>query len=243
MKRHVSTIVLGAALAASPACSKSENAGVEEAKKAAEAEQKAKEARGESAKKITPPIAGGRTVTCAQLIDTAAFQKMMEEPEPVVANDKKADGDAAASCAILRGGKRPDAAAQAKALKDKGRLGVMPGDEICYVNAYCWTIEDPDRFKTKCEQKKDMPDESMGSFACKQLVMVGADDVFVYSFFDADTKCILKVGGGPSNVDNELTRKCAIAARDSITPAQIAPGWTPPAAAGSSTGSAAGSGT
>jgi PBP1b-binding outer membrane lipoprotein LpoB len=47
----VSSVVLGA-------CSKGENAGAEEAKKQAEAELKAKVDRGESAKKISPPVPG-----------------------------------------------------------------------------------------------------------------------------------------------------------------------------------------
>ena len=98
------------------------------------------------------------------------------------------------------------------------------------VTAYCWTIETPERFKTKCHDRKDSDDESMGTYACRQLVMVGAFDVFVYSFFDEDTKCIIKAQGGPSNTDNDVIRKCAIAARDGIGPAQIAVGGAAPVA-------------
>ena len=59
-------------------------------------------------------------------------------------------------------------------------------------------------------------------------------------FFDVDTKCILQVKGGPSQTDNEATRKCAITARDSIGPAQISADGAPaPAPAGSAAGSAA----
>ena len=47
----VVSLVLGA-------CSKGENAGAEEAKKQAEAELKAQVSRGESAKKISPPVPG-----------------------------------------------------------------------------------------------------------------------------------------------------------------------------------------
>jgi hypothetical protein len=149
----------------------------------------------------------------------------MGETEPLTVKDKQKDEpEAAASCALIRGGARPSATEQAALLKKNGRLGVIPGDPVCIVTAYCWTIEEPERFKKKCAQKKDADDESMGSYACRQLVMVGAFDVFVYSFFDADTKCIIKAQGGPSNTDNEVIRKCAIAARDGIGPAQIAVG-------------------
>lgn len=207
-------------------CSKSENAGAEEARKEAEAEQRARAANQEVAKKISPPVPGQQKVPCEQLIDVEKFQQTMEEVEPVSLKTKAEDGDAAASCSIVRGGTRLNEAEQRALLKKEGRLGVMAGDEICYVNAYCWTIEDAERFKSKC---KETPDESMGTFACRQTVMVGAHDAFVYKFFDEDTKCILKVGSGPSNQDNELVRKCAIAARDTITPAQIAVGGAAPA--------------
>ena len=76
----------------------------------------------------------------------------------------------------------------------------------------------------------------MGSYACVQIVAQGADDVQVFRFFDDDTKCILRVGGGPSNVDNEQIKTCAKVARDTIGPAQIvitAAPAAPPAPAGS----------
>ena len=220
----VVSVVLGA-------CGKGENAGAEEAKKQAEAELKAQVARGESAKKISPPVPGQAKIPCAQLIDTAAFTTALGEPEPISVTDKQKDEpEAAASCSLIRGGVRPTPAEQAALLKKNGRLGVLPGDPICVITAYCWTIEEPERFKTKCAQKKDADDESMGSYACRQLVMVGAFDVFTFSFFDADTKCILKAQPGPSNVDNDVIRKCAITARDTIGPAQIAVGGAAPAA-------------
>lgn len=226
--RAVFAIVVSVVLGA---CSKGENAGAEEARKQAEAELKAQVARGESAKKISPPVPGSAKIPCAQLIDLAAFQTALGETEPLTVKDKQKDEpEAAASCSLTRGGKPLSAAEQAALLKKEGRLGALPGDPVCIVTAYCWTIEEPERFKAKCAQRKDADDESMGSYACRQLVMVGADDVFVYTFFDADTKCILKAQGGPSIRDNDMIRKCAIAARDTIGPAQIAVGGAAPAA-------------
>jgi hypothetical protein len=241
MRARIANVVLAVATLA--ACSKSENEGAEEARKQAEAEQKAKEAAGQSAVKITPPVPGQKTVACETLIDVAKFQEAIGEVEPVTVKDtRKNEPEAASSCAITRGGKRPTEAEQKAILKKEGRLGVMPGDELCNVTAFCWTIEDADRFKTKCKQRQDQDDDSMGSYACKQVVAVGADDVFVFRFFDTDTKCILQVKGGPSNVDNEMIRKCAITARDTITPERIVPGAAPPPAAEPAAGSAAGSG-
>lgn len=229
MRAHLSIIVCAAAALAG--CGKGENAGAEEARKAAEAELKAKVDRGESAKKISPPVPGQTKIPCEQLIDTAAFSSAMGELEPLVVKDKQKDEpEAAASCSLVRGGARLTPAEQQAKLKKEGRLGVMAGDEVCNVTAFCWTIEDPERFRAKCAQRKDADDESMGSYACRQLVMVGANDVFVYRFFDADTKCILQVKGGPSQIDNDATLKCAITARDSIGPAQIAVGGAAPKA-------------
>ena len=48
---------------------------------------------------------------------------------------------------------------------------------------------------------------------------------------------LLQVRGGPSNVDNEMIRSCAKAARDTIGPAQIRVDAPEPAAAGSGSGS------
>ena len=220
-------------------CSKSENAGAEEAKKQAEAELKAKAGNGEVAVKIKTPVPGQGHVPCTQLIDLAKYQEALGEAEPLVLSENKTEPEAAASCSLRRGGAKLTEAEQKAKLKKEGRLGVLPGDEVCNVSAFCWTIEDADKFKAKCASQAAMnrsQDDTMGSFACKQTVAVGADDVFVFRFFDADTKCILQVKGGASQVDNEVIRKCAITARDSIGAAQIAvDGSAPAAAAGSGT--------
>lgn len=224
-----------------PACTKGANEGAEQARKEAEAELKAKAASGEAPKKISPPVPGQAKLPCSQLIDVAAFQTALGEAEPLTVSERKDEPEAAASCSLNRGGKPLSASEQAAKLKKEGRLGVLPGDEYCNVSAFCWTIEDPERFKTKCADMKRADDETMGTYACRQTVAQGADDVYVYRFFDADTKCILQVRGGASNVDNESIRKCAMTARDSIGPAQIAVGGaapSAPAATGSGEGEA-----
>ena len=68
---------------------------------------------------------------------------------------------------------------------------------------------------------------------------VTADDVKRWRFFDDDTKCIIQVRGGPSNVDNDLISKCAKAAHDLIGPEQIKVGAPPPEAPAAGSGSAA----
>jgi len=123
--RSTIAIILGFVLAA-PACSKGENAGVEEAKKEAEKEQKEKESHGEAAKKIVPPVPGRAHVPCTQLINTDQFTQGLAEKDPVAVAESKSEPDAAASCSVLRGGKRLSEAEQKALIKKEGRLGVMP---------------------------------------------------------------------------------------------------------------------
>jgi hypothetical protein len=205
------------------ACGKNENAGLEEAKREAEKEQKAKEADGGVAKKISPPVRSSNYIPCDKLIDNAKFAEALSEPQPFRVEDSlKGEPEASSSCSLRRGGTALSPTEQKAKLKKEGRLGVLPGDEVCNVTAFCGTIEDADKFKIKCAEKKQVDDDTMGSYACKQVVAVGADDVFVFRFFDEDTKCILQVKGGPSQVDNEAIRKCAQTARDTFTPDTLA---------------------
>jgi hypothetical protein len=214
-------ILLGLAVVM-PACSKGENAGIEEAKKAAEKEQKEKEAAGGVAQKMVPPVPGRLKLPCAQVIDAEKFQQVLGEAEPITVQESKTEPDAAASCSLMRGGKRPSEADQKALIKKNGKLGVLAGDEICNVSTFCWTIEDAQRFLKKCVEEKKTIDDTAGFQACVMIVATGADDVKNFRFFDDDTKCIIQVRGGPSNVDNELIGKCAKAAHDLIGPAQIA---------------------
>jgi hypothetical protein len=165
-------------------------------------------------------------VPCEQLLDLAAFTEALAEVEPLTLNTTtSSDSKAAASCGLVRGGIRPNPAQQAAISKrNGGRLGTLPGDELCNITAYCWTIEDDAHFRQRCKADGFQDNYSMGSYACAQIVAQGADDVISYKFLDEDTKCILKVRGGASVVDKALIRTCAKAARDLIGKPQIAPG-------------------
>ena len=203
------------------ACGDSERAGAEEARRQAEAEQKAQPETA-PARRLSTPVRGQAHVPCAQLIDPAAFQAALKEKQPLAVKDvTRTQAEVTASCSLVRGGKRPTGAEQQATIKHSGRLGVLPGDELCNVTAICSKIMNAEQFKASCKQRKDHDDESLGSYACVQIVAVGADDVNVFRLLDDDTRCILEVRGGPSNVDNELIRACAKAARDAIGPAQI----------------------
>jgi hypothetical protein len=235
MRETIATFVLSIALFA---CSKGANEGAEEAKKQAEKEQKEKEASGGVAKKINPPVPGRAKLNCASVINAGLFQQALGETEPITVTESKSEPDAAASCSIVRGGKRLSDAEQKAKLKKDGRLGVMPGDEICNVSTFCWTIEDGDRFKKKCtEVKTDKDDDSLGFYSCLRIIAQGADDVKRFTFFDDDTKCIIQVHGGPSNVDNDSIGKCAKLAHDLIGPEQIKVGGSPAPAPAAPAGS------
>jgi hypothetical protein len=212
-------------------CDKGSKAGVEAAKREQAEELKQKEASGEVAKKIAPPVPGRAKLQCADVIDAAKFTQLLGEPVAVTVAESKSEPDAAASCSVLRGGKRPTEAEQKAAIKKNGKLGVMAGDELCNISTFCWTIEDPDRFVKKCAEIKEKVDSSLGFPACILVVATGEDDVNRYRFFDDDTRCIIQVRGGPSNVDNDLIGKCAKGAHDLIGPDQIKVGAA--AAAGS----------
>lgn len=217
MRATLAVLVLGLS-----ACGNGESAGAEAARRQALEEQKAHQGQSAPAKKLSTPVPGEAHVPCAQLIDAAAFQTALGEKQALAVKEvTKTDLDAAASCSLIRGGKRPSEAEQKAMLKRASRLGVLPGDELCNVTAYCKFIEDPDRFKAACKARKDQDDESLGSYACVHVVAVGADDVKVFRFLDEDTRCILQVRGGPSNVSNDIIQSCAKAARDTIGPAQI----------------------
>jgi hypothetical protein len=212
--------ILGVAIGLA-ACGNSEREGAEAARQRAEAEAKAK-AGPAPARRMATPVPGQAHVPCSQLIDPAVFQTALGEKQPLTVKDvTKSERDIAASCSLVRGGKRPTEAEQKALLKKDGKLGVLPGDELCNVTAFCSTIEDPEAFKAKCKRNKDQDDESLGSYACVHIVPVGADDVKVFWLLDADTRCVLRIRGGPSNTNNDMIQSCAKTARDSIGPAQI----------------------
>lgn len=233
MRTTFAILVVALGLAA---CKQGENAGAEEAKKQAAAELEAKKKEPNAVPKvINPPVPGRAKLSCASVIDADKFQQLLGEKDPITVTESKSEPEAAASCSLVRGGKRLSEAEQKAYLKKNGRLGVMPGDELCNISTFCWTIEDPDRFAKKCLEMKEKVDSSIGFPACILVVATGEDDVNRYRFFDDDTKCIFQVRGGPSMVDNNLIGLCAKGAHDLIGPEQIKPGAAP-AATGSGSG-------
>jgi hypothetical protein len=199
----------------------------EDAKEAARREAEALEqaTAAKPAPKVLPPVPGEQRIPCEQLIpDPEPYRTALGETEPVSVRDvTRGDAEAAASCSIVRGGEKLTAKQQEElAKKTNRRMGVLPGEDLCNVTAYCWTVETEENFRLRCKQRGHKDDEStMGSYSCVQVVAQGADDVNVHRFFHPDTKCILQVRGGPSNVDNDKIAACARTARDTIGPEHI----------------------
>jgi hypothetical protein len=202
------------------ACDKTNAA--EEAMKQSEAEYQKRVKEAPPAKKVTTPVPGEAKLPCSQVIDVAKFQDALGEKEQLTVVDRtQKKGEAAAQCELVRGGKKLTEAEQQALLKKQSRLGILAGDVVCDIRLLCYVIEDAEHFKKACVARKDKPDESMGTFACVQVVPTGKDDVNLYRFLDDDTKCVFEIRGGPSNVDNDLIKKCAMTARDTIGPPQI----------------------
>ncbi len=200
----------------------------EAAMREAALEAKRKAATIEVTEKLTPPVANHAQVSCDKLIDAAAFTKALDEKMPLQVVDVSAgNSEAAATCSLVRGGVAPTPAEQAALLKKNPRLGVLPGDEVCRVAAYCWTLESEENLRKRCGEMKNQDDESTGGYACVQVVATGADDVKAFRLFDTDTKCLLDIKGGPSMIDNDLIAKCAKTARITIGTEQLVPETEP----------------
>jgi hypothetical protein len=220
-----------AALFLAAACGKKESP-EEAAKKQADELDKAK-GTPKPAEKIKVPVQNEAHIPCEQLIpDLAPYQAALGETDPLTVSDNtKTDAEAAAVCALMKGGKPLTKEEQdAMAKKTNHVIGSIPGDKLASVTAYCWTVETLDNFKKRCPQRNPagQDDESMGNYACVNVIHVGPADVDVFSFYDEDTKCILKVNAGPSMTDNDKIRAVAQAARDNIGPDQIAVNAPPP---------------
>lgn len=230
------------------ACGNPEEEGRAEAKREAAAERKKAEALVKPADRIEVAVPQGKHRPCTQLMDPPAYTAALGELEPLTVRDSTgAMGDATASCSLIRGGKRPDAKAQDKIIKKQGRLGAIPGDEICNVTLYCWVIDDATKFASRCvptaAEPKSPDTTSTGGFACKETRPQGEFDIDSYKFYEPDTRCLFAVRGGPSMTDNDFIASCAKTARASIKPEHIKIGAparyeVPAPAAGSGSGSA-----
>ncbi len=209
-----------------------EKAADEQARRAAEEEEKAQPVV-KAAPKVLPPVPGSARLPCAQVVDPAAYTTALGEKEPMELRDITAtDADAASVCAVLRGGKRMTPKEQERlAKKTNHKLGVLPGEEFCRITTYCWTIDTLESLQTRCKERHFKDSTELGTYSCVQVINQGAAALNIHQFYDEDTTCLIKVSGGPSNENNDAIATCARTARDTIGPAQIAVGGVAPAPA------------
>jgi hypothetical protein len=211
------------------ACDAAEK-GRAEARREAAAEREKTKAAMKPAARVEVAVSKGQHRPCSQLMDPPAYTAALGELEPLTVREATgAMTDATASCSLIRGGKRPDEKEQDRIIKKQGRLGSIPGDEVCNVTLYCWVVDDEPRFASRCKPSPAEPFKSpdsaaTGGFACKETRPQGEFDIDSYKFYDAKTRCLFAVRGGPSMTDNDFIATCAKVARESIQPEHIKAG-------------------
>ncbi|HVV88129.1 MAG TPA: hypothetical protein VHE35_34045 [Kofleriaceae bacterium] len=251
LPKCLSVVSILGVLGAAGACN-GEEAGRAEAKREADMARKRDQAAVKPADHIEVAVAQGKHLPCTQLMDPAAYAAALGEVDPLTVRDETGTMiDSTASCSLIRGGKRPDQKEQDKIIKKVGRLGTLPGDEVCNVTLYCWVVDDAAKFAARCkptaEEPSQTPDnDSTGGFACKVTHPQGEFDIDSFKFYDSNTRCLFAVRGGPSFTDNDLIATCAKVARTSIKPEHLKPDAParyelPAPDAGSAAGSSAGS--
>ncbi len=223
MIRFTMFAVTGLLALALIACSSSEEAAKDYARKQAD-EARQKRSGGPGAVKVATPVPGGKHIACEDLLDPTAFTDALGEAEPVVMEATTgSDGEATAVCSIARGGEPLALEQQEKMLEKQRTLGVLPGDELCSISLYCWQIAEDEAFRSRCSRlgnqltRDDLPVES-----CVQVTQRGEYDAYAYQAIDRDTRCIIGARGGPSMNDRDTVRSCAKLAMQQIGPEQIA---------------------
>lgn len=183
--------------------------------------------------KVTTALPGGTKVACDRLLDAQKVTEFLQEKEPVtIADQSKQEIEVTSLCSVRRGGELMDEKKQAELTKKTARLGVLAGDEICSIAVFCSIPADENQFKEDCKRELEKGDmksnEAVGVFACIKITPKGPDDAFTYKFIDPDSRCVLRVRGGPSVNDEAIVQTCAKAALESIGPDSIKePGQEP----------------
>jgi hypothetical protein len=162
------------------------------------------------------PVKGRKKIACTDIFDAETLKEEMGE-ELVI--KERNEPNFTAACKWHRAGETPSEAEQKKIIKTKGMLGVLPGDELCRIRINCWLpAQSDDVTKKLCKRRGETGHMRLGVYSCVQVEQSGAYDSHIYRFVDPDTKCALKVKGGPGVLDNEKqVEKCAQVAMKLLT--------------------------
>jgi hypothetical protein len=176
----------------------------------------------EAVEVIKPAVEWGKKVPCTSLIPDVSKYSAALGKQLVVADNTKSDNEAAAVCQLKLSGTPPSAKEQEKMwVKNNRVLGILPGDEVCQVTAYCSFIFDKVEEKKKCESNGDTASDTIGDLTCVRQLEAGAENRYVYTVLDPDSRCKLVINPGPSVTDEPTVKSCAKAAADNIGPANL----------------------
>jgi hypothetical protein len=166
---------------------------------------------------VTTPVPYGKKVPCQTLLDAAKLGASLGKQVNIV--DGQPDGDAAAVCAVKLVGAPPTAAQQKRMFEKNDKvLGVLPGDELCQITAYCWYPVDKAEQQKNCESRGEATSTEIGELTCIKSIEAGENYRYVVATIDPDTRCRFVVNGGPSVTDEATVKSCAKAAVDTIGP-------------------------
>jgi hypothetical protein len=168
-----------------------------------------------------PPVPYGKHVACTDLVDGAKFSTFLGSEIGEVADRSTGNAEATSVCAFIKGGTPPSDKQQERAYKKEMKLGVLPGDEICTISAFCWYPVDLEEFKKKCESAGNKESQAVGQFACVRETQRADAYAYTYRAIDNETQCILEAMGGPSVTDEAVVQSCMKAALDTIGPENI----------------------
>lgn len=190
-------------------------AGCSSSESAEEYNKKLVEASGKNRSKskvvaVETAVPGGTKIPCDQLIDAAKLTEHLGEKDPITLSEHTLEEiDATAVCSVRRGGKKLSRKEQDKRSKESNKLGVLAGDELCNITAYCSMPADEDALKQKCRSDGHQSNEDIGVFACVRVRPKGPVDAYTYRFLDPDSRCLMSVRGGPSIEEEAYVQKCA----------------------------------
>ena len=170
---------------------------------------------------VSTALPPGKKVPCTKLLDVARLSAALGK-EVTLKDTSATDSEAAAVCQIKLAGTPPSAKEQERMFNDNDKkLGILPGDEICMVTAYCALAFEVAEVKKKCEADGQNTSTEIGLLTCVKSIEAGPDYRYIYSVIDGDSKCRLLVNPGPSVVDEATVKQCAKAAADLIGPDQL----------------------
>jgi hypothetical protein len=187
----------------------------------AKAAEPTKEKKRSNVKSFVSPVPYGKQVACTDLVDGGKFATFLGVEVGEVKDRSSSNGEATAVCALFLAGTPPSAKQQERAFQKTMKLGVLPGDELCTVTAFCSYPAVLEDFKKKCEADGNEESQALGQFACVRKTQRGEEYAYTYRTIDNETQCIFEVMGGPSVTEEVMVQSCARAALDTITPENI----------------------